>query len=37
MLNKKEDAIKYYQAALKYSRTEEQKSKIQAQLELFNH
>lgn len=37
MLNKKEDAVKYYQLALKYSRGKEQRSKIQEQLELFNH
>lgn len=37
MLNQRNEAIKHYQLALKYAQNAVQKSKIQSQLELFNH
>lgn len=37
MLNKRDEAIKHYELALKYSNSEVQKSKIKTKLELFNH
>jgi tetratricopeptide (TPR) repeat protein len=37
LLNQKEQAIKNYQEALKFSKNEVQKSKIQSKIELLNH
>ncbi len=37
LLNQKDEAIKHYELALKYSNSEVQKSKIKTKLELFNH